>query len=191
MWKTCTIVLTKKFKNWEAHSEGIVRTIETHRVLEWEWYSKYPCVKDTTITMHRIILETFNPQPLRSLECDHRNMTKDDFGLENLRWVSKSLNQAFRPCRGFSIYAKKDGSLSYIPQFRKKNYTRVNTADKARKKHIEVKNAWIAEERERITDLVIEKYNCTHQEARERLNWDDRDIDGASVFSLNPNVKDT
>lgn len=175
MWKSCNRVSGCRLTYLECHPAGIIRRSRTKVIVATSMFGNYPVYSmQPCLLMHRIMLETYCPKPLSEVECDHRNMDTMDFSLGNLRWVSKSLNLAFRPARGYTTRVTKKGIVRYIPQFRKKNYPVQDTALKAFLYHRRVKNKFIKQERERLIQLVMAK-GCSREEAKVRLNWDERD----------------
>lgn len=79
-------------------SNGIVQTLRGKvKDVKNNAYG-YPCVtlcKDgisRQTTLHRIIAEAFIPNPDNKPEIDHINTIREDFRLENLRWVSHKEN---------------------------------------------------------------------------------------------------
>ena len=103
--------------------------------------------------MHLIMLETFKPRPVAGLECDHINGNKLDYSLKNLRWVSGKLNISFYNPQGYKG--------KYIATFQKQTWGSFDTPAQARRRHLEVKTTWQAEERKRLLQLA----------SAEALNW--------------------
>ena len=54
-------------------------------------------VKQKRMYVHRLVAESFIENPHNYSEIDHINQDKLDNRVENLRWVSKSMNQHNRP----------------------------------------------------------------------------------------------
>jgi len=58
-----------------------------------------------TIKVHRIVLQTFNPNSnCDILECNHKNGIKNDNNILNLEWVTKKQN----------LQHSKDNNLQYV-----------------------------------------------------------------------------
>jgi hypothetical protein len=64
---------------------------------DYEGYNKVSlsnCGKKRHYSVHRLMALAFLPNPKNLQEVDHINGVKDDNRLENLRWASRSQNQA-------------------------------------------------------------------------------------------------
>jgi hypothetical protein len=72
--------------------------------------------------VHRLVAETFIPNPLNLKEIDHINQIKTDNRLENLQWITASCNQIKNPTRSQhrNIYSNR-GGYSVVIQRNKEN----------------------------------------------------------------------
>ena len=163
MWKQCGFVCNVDLSNFEAHPVGIVRNIQTKKVVNTELRGKgkYPTLvvrmggKTNRVRMHLIVLETFKPRPHPSLQCDHINEDKLDYSLKNLRWVSCLLNISFCKPQGYICRKGK-----YLATFHGKTWGEYNTASEAYQKHLRVKNHWQKREMSRLLTLgTIDELN--------------------------------
>ena len=57
-----------------------------------------------TMSVHRLVLMSFNGLPMKGEECDHINRNPSDNRIENLRWVTRSQNALNKKPYGFSKY---------------------------------------------------------------------------------------
>jgi hypothetical protein len=57
-----------------------------------------------TMSVHRLILMSFNGIPMNGEECDHINRNPSDNRIHNLRWVTRSQNSLNKKPYGFSKY---------------------------------------------------------------------------------------
>jgi len=55
--------------------------------------SLYANGKKTSRNVHRLVIDTFNPDKVGGLECNHINGNKTDNRLQNLEWVTRSENK--------------------------------------------------------------------------------------------------
>jgi hypothetical protein len=62
--------------------------------------SLYDGSKGQTKTVHRLVMETYNPNKNKNLIIDHKNNDKEDNRLENLQWCTYSQNNQFAHDRG-------------------------------------------------------------------------------------------
>lgn len=171
MWKSCGIIREKDCSIWEVHPSGIIRKYKSKLLIKGSLDDGYPrtIVKKKSIYLHIVLLETFKPRPHPSLECDHRNGVKTDYSLENLRWVSKRLNESFKPTEGcykqFNKFQVKQAGIYY---------GLFDTAKEAKEEYEYQKAIAQRYERERVIGLVMDT-GLTRQESIEALNWDFRD----------------
>ncbi len=176
-FKQCSEILNKLHPELEVSKSGCVRFSATHEIIipapDQGGYLRVQAV-----SVHRCVLETFCPKPKCGikLECDHRNARQLCNFFSNLRWVSRELNAVFQHHKGYSIRYTKKGVPRYRTKFRKKSYGTFGTPLEARDRYEEVRGAWIAQERKRIVDSVMEKNSCTKMTAFALLNWDLRDV---------------
>lgn len=92
MWKT----IDKK-PNYEVNVLGQVRNKKTGRVLKQSKRKDGYCQvmlgrKTVPLYIHRLVAETFIPNPKNMSQVDHINGDKSDNRLENLRWSNATLN---------------------------------------------------------------------------------------------------
>lgn len=71
---------SNKFLKHELHKKGYTKTHLNYKG------------KNTKVFTHRIIAETFLPNPLNLPEVDHINGIKTDNRIENLRWCTSEQN---------------------------------------------------------------------------------------------------
>ena len=102
IWKPST-----RFSDYEISNKGRVRRISTGNILTpWSMKGKatvrYPMVKIKQVNryVHRLVAETFIPNPDNLPQVNHINGDKSDNRVENLEWVDASYNQ---------IHAIKEG----------------------------------------------------------------------------------
>jgi len=82
--------LIRKTKTWQIHKEIIVSTNSKAR-----GYVKFPAHKDGkryNLLFHRIIAEAWIPNPNNFPDVNHINAIRDDNRIENLEWVTHSMN---------------------------------------------------------------------------------------------------
>lgn len=171
MWKNCGIIRGVDCSTWEANHSGIVRNVKTQRVIKGRSVSMYPqtAIKKIYIYLHIVMLETFKPRPISGLECDHRNGVRTDYSLENLRWVSSSLNMSFKPAEGY----QKSGNKFQVHHRCIARGT-FKTKKEAKEEYEYLKAIHQRYERERVLGLVMDT-GLTREESIEALNWDFRD----------------
>lgn len=58
----------------------------------------------STMTVHRLVLMSFNGLPIKGEECDHINRNPSDNRIDNLRWVTRSQNELNKNTKGRSKY---------------------------------------------------------------------------------------
>lgn len=92
--------LWKEIENkpkYEVNDVGEVRNIKTNRILKNSVRKDGYCQvmlgrKTIPLYIHRLVAETFIPNPKKLPQVDHINGNKSDNRLENLRWVDASDN---------------------------------------------------------------------------------------------------
>lgn len=92
MWKTI-----EEKPNYEVNELGQVRNRKTGRVLKQSKRKDGYCQvmlggKTTPLYIHRLVAETFIPNPKNMNQVDHINGDKSDNRLENLRYSNATLN---------------------------------------------------------------------------------------------------
>ncbi len=178
MWTRCSYVKGCNLIYLEANPEGMIRNWHTKKVVRGRLDNGgYPFMtvflealgKWRRIALHRIMIQTFKPQPWTKLEVDHRDGQKTNYRLDNLRWCTHSLNVSFVEHRGWQCQG-----TTYRARFRGRNWGRFATAKEAREKYVAEKSRWQKQEREKIIAVVLDSYD-SRKEAVEALNWDARD----------------
>ena len=187
-WTRCGYVKGLLCNRWEVHPTGKLRKYKSKKkvngrkdtggypTLDWVCRNTYnPSYRRwRKLSLHRIALETYCPKPHPNLECDHRDGTRDNYGIKNLRWVSHALNVSFQEHRGWSMEVR-GGRNRYRTRFRNKYYGSFNTAIQARDQYLYVLRCWQREERERLILMVMQHNDWTRIQAISALNWDTRD----------------
>jgi hypothetical protein len=88
------------FEDYLINEIGQIKSLKTNRILSQRYDLKgYLIVsltknkKQTTKSVHRLLMETFNPcDGMKELTVNHINHIKDDNRLENLEWMSNKDN---------------------------------------------------------------------------------------------------
>ena len=104
MWKTIP-----SFPEYEACEDGQIRN-KSGQILtpcrHTHGYLKVALGRTNQRLIHRLIAETFIPNPELKPEIDHINRDKKDNSVSNLRWVTRSENNLNRG-KGYS-YCERD-----------------------------------------------------------------------------------
>ena len=85
----------EKHMNYEISNQGRVRHIKKQNILAQHLYQGYYKVKlcqdgkDRTWYVHRLVAETFIPNPDNKPTIDHINRNRNDNRVENLRWATR------------------------------------------------------------------------------------------------------
>lgn len=82
----------------EVSSDGRVRVPRRGWTFGWRYNSRSCCymgcrVNGRNYRVHRLIAETFLPNPENKPEVDHINRNPSDNRVENLRWATRTENQ--------------------------------------------------------------------------------------------------
>ena len=133
--------IIKDFPNYEVSNFGNVKNIKTGRVLkpgiEGHGYYNVILYKDRISfnkKIHKLVGETFIPNPLNKSCIDHKNNIKLDNNVTNLRWATlqeNSMNQKLRSnntskykgvtfdkrCNKWMAYIRINGKLKHLGYF--------------------------------------------------------------------------
>lgn len=71
---------TKKFKKWTKDTNGYMKT------------QIWVCGKPKNVHQHRLLAQSFIPNPNDKPQVNHKNGIKNDNRLDNLEWVTQSEN---------------------------------------------------------------------------------------------------
>ncbi len=173
-WTRCGKIKGIDLSRFEVHPAGMIRNSKTGRMLRGELHGKgfYPTLsiqvrgKRKRFRIHKILLETFRPRPLPSLQVDHRNSKHSDFALKNLRWVSSLLNISFWNTQGWSRKGKQ-----FEARFQNKVLGRFDSPEKAKQAHVDAKTQWQRIEMNSIIDNVAKTHGLDNSQAKRALNW--------------------
>ena len=125
------------YPSYEVSNLGNVRNIKTGRILKSgignHGYKIVVLCKDgkpISKTIHRLVAETFIPNPNNLPIIDHIDRDKTNNVVSNLRWVNHSENGLNRPRRDlFGIHKKRN---KYKVEISRKYYGSYDTMDEAK-----------------------------------------------------------
>lgn len=105
-----------KDSNYEVSTLGNIRNKKTGRILKqcndkakYKRVSIYVKKKHITKTIHRMVAETFIPNPDNLPEVDHINNIRDDNRVENLQWCTGEYNLEKSYKKGYRTYPLRVG----------------------------------------------------------------------------------
>ncbi len=194
-WTRCGLVKKLLCNRWEIHPTGKIRKHRTKKLIKpLIDYGGYPILvwrskkKQCILSLHRISLETFFPKPHPILECDHRDENRKNYAINNLRWVTHSLNISFQKHKGW-MAVKNKNYVSYRSRFRDKS-SFFKTKEEAREYYLTQRALWQKNEREKIISLVMNHNKIPREQAICALNWDERDFpdNNSCLKDPKPNV---
>lgn len=109
-WKTIT-----GYENYEVSSEGDIRNKKTGKILKpaknSTGYLLVGLCKDgklKSFLVHRLVAETWIPNPNGYPIVNHINENKEDNSVDNLEWCSYKYNSNYGTCQQRKGQAKKD-----------------------------------------------------------------------------------
>ena len=195
MFFPCSTIDGFEFARWQVSKEGVVRKITNHKVLRGSLiqsgyvqmnyrYKENGVPKRKTIQKHNLVLGVFKPRPLPCLECDHRNNrhSRGDNYLSNLRWITRDLNNLFKPSRGYHLNGN-----GWQAQLRingvQANLGFFQSEDGAKVAYLTAKAHIIQEKSEElITRLLDEGFE--RAAALDALNWTEDDVTFDGIFQF-------
>ena len=106
-------------------------------------------------SIHRLVAETFIPNPYNKPEVNHIDGNKSNNSIDNLEWVTPSENKLHALSTGLKIYNKPSQGL----KIGKGSQYRNVTYDKAR-------NKWIASIRHNKVNLGMKRFDTEEEAAK-------------------------
>jgi len=109
----------EKFDNYEMNQEGVLRNVETNRILKWsltDGYARFELNQGglkKKVFLHRVLAELFvwNPDDLPCV--DHIDRNRLNNAIENLRWCTHSENNRNRSIRKHNTSGKMNISKCF------------------------------------------------------------------------------
>ena len=93
------MIKIKNFEDYLINENGLVVNAKTNKIVKVSLCdSGYPKVnlyvnkKIVSRRLHRLIAETFIPNPMNYVEVNHINGIKTDYSIKNLEWCNRSQN---------------------------------------------------------------------------------------------------
>lgn len=130
MWKT--IPSSKGL--YEANENGEIRNASTKRVLKPtinnKGYHQIRLKEQSSTLVHRLIAETFIPNPDNKPEIDHIDSDTSNNAVSNLRWVTRSEN--LKNPRRVALIKEKQTGVQRGPYTRKTDRNTKSDAQKAK-----------------------------------------------------------
>ncbi len=194
MWIPCGTVDGFAFARWQVTKDGEVRKSATHRLVKGRHVSNgyiqmtYSHTEDGVTTQHfiqkhRLILGTFKPMPEEKLQCDHRNGCEDFNELPNLRWATPSLNELYKPSKGYTQRGNNWEAQLKVGGKNRSLGTFDNEAD-AKIAYLIAKSNLIREKSEELISRLILGHGYERAAAIDALNWTEADLDFDSIFQF-------
>jgi hypothetical protein len=101
-----------RVRSWKNAQHGFRRTpkILTQHICIWGYpYVGLSCGnKKSNKKVHRILAETFLPNPCNYPQIDHIDRNKTNNNISNLRWCTRSQNMTNRPNKGYHFSNTKN-----------------------------------------------------------------------------------
>lgn len=148
----------KGFEDYEISNLGNVRSynktpdIHIHKSIHVnhtkEGYEVITLTKTRKYLIHRLVAETFIPNPENKKEVNHKDLNKQNNKADNLEWVSRSENMK---------HAYDNGAIKIPNGGKETQWKRVLTDEQAR----EIRNTYIPHSKEFGMKALAKKYRVS------------------------------